>query len=61
MQAQTRIADLYQTDMDRHLFAFERPRQGGRPEVLDRLAVSVREWMGGWARWRTALAQLTML
>jgi hypothetical protein len=57
MQAQTRIADLYQTDMDRHLYAFEPRRPLREREALMRLGQSVKGWIGGWAQWRTALAQ----
>jgi hypothetical protein len=56
MQAQTRIADLYQTDMDRHLYAFEQ-RQGLSSEILGKWAEGVKAWMDGWARRRMAMAQ----
>ena len=51
MQAQNRVANLYQTDLDRHLYAFEK-----REPLLAGLSNRVREWVGGMARWRTALA-----
>ncbi len=51
MQAQNRVANLYQTDLDRHLYAFER-----QEPVFAGLTHRVREWVGGMARWRTALA-----
>ena len=51
MQAQNRVANLYQTDLDRHLYAFER-----REPVLAGLTQWMKEWVGGMARLRTALA-----
>jgi hypothetical protein len=57
MQAQNRIIDLYQTDLDRHLFAMEpKRRQRGEKPIINLVSERVGEWMGGWVRWRTALA-----
>ncbi len=52
------VADLYQTDLERHLFAMERrrPRRSYRPAV-DIASEWLRDRFGaGWARWR-ALAE----
>ena len=51
MQAQNRVANLYQTDLDRHLYAFEK----GEP-VFAGLTNRAKGLVGEMARWRTALA-----
>jgi len=51
MQAQNRVANIYQTDLDRHLYAFEK-----REPLFAGLSDRVREWARDVARWRTALA-----
>ena len=51
MQAQNRVANLYQTDLDRHLYAFEK-----REPVFAGLTNRAKGLVGEMARWRTALA-----
>ena len=50
MQAQNRVANLYQTDLDRHLYAFE------SESAFAGLSDRVKGLVGEVARWRTALA-----
>ena len=51
MQAQNRVANLYQTDLDRHLYAFEKEEA-----LFAGLTDRVKGLVGEVARWRTALA-----
>ena len=56
---QASVAEIYQTDLERHLFA-PASRRNGRTAVrlaLDPLADWVRDWFAsGWSRWK-ALAE----
>ncbi len=65
MNAQHRasVADMYQTDLERYLFA-PAPRRS-RPRATPRLG-TVRDWMNewwasGWPRWKAVMAQAMSL
>ena len=47
-------ADMYKTDLERHLFApTRRPRHRRRAPVIDSVGDWLRDWiLGGWSRWR---------
>lgn len=45
------VAQMYQTDLERHLFA--PPAKPGRARRQDPLADRLRDWfMAGWVRWK---------
>jgi hypothetical protein len=59
MQAQNKVIDLYQTDLDRHLYGMEPRRRNGRrgqQALFQAVAGWVNEWKGGWMRMRAAMA-----
>jgi hypothetical protein len=52
----TVAADMYKTDLERHMFApTRRPRRRQkRAPVIDDVGDWLRDWiLGGWSRWRT--------
>ena len=60
MNAQTpnAVAEIYQSDLERHLFA-PPPRLRRRRRRLDSLADRLHDWfMAGWTRWK-AMAEAT--
>ncbi len=56
------VADLYQTDLERHMFAMERrPRRSSRPTV-DVMSEWLRDWLSsGLARCRTLAEAMYLL
>ena len=49
-----RAADLYRTDLERHMFApGSGPRRRRRTPAIGQIADWVRDWLrGGWTRWK---------
>ncbi len=55
------VADLYQTDLERHMFALERRERSYRPAV-DAMGERLRDWLvAGWARCRTLAEAMYLL
>ncbi len=51
----TVAADIYKTDLERHMFApTRRPRRRRRVSVTDNVGDWLRDWiLGSWSRWRS--------
>jgi hypothetical protein len=60
-QQRSSLAELYQTDLERHLFTPRPARAPGprRPASLIGAQV-VAWWKVGWTRWKSALAAITV-
>lgn len=59
-QRDARVADLYQTDLERHLFALDRKPGLARYSWIGVVVARLRgRWMGGWTRLQTATADAT--
>lgn len=53
--------DLYQTDLDRHAFAFEFRRRSDRPGALEVISAQLYHWWARHrARWKVVVANSTL-
>jgi hypothetical protein len=60
-QQRSSLAELYQTDLERHLFT-PRPARAPSPRRPD-VPIGARVaawWKFGWTRWKSALAAITV-
>jgi hypothetical protein len=59
-QRRATVADLYQADLERHLFALERKPGLAWHARIGAVVAGLRVcWMGGWTRLQTAMADAT--
>ncbi|MGD8699484.1 MAG: hypothetical protein PVJ43_09350 [Gemmatimonadales bacterium] len=55
------VAELYQTDLERHLFTPRRARAPKTRRSAGELSAQVRDWWKfGWARWKEAVATISL-
>jgi len=55
-QRHARVADIYQNDLERHLFAMETNRRGGQLRLSEAVRRLYGRWESGWVRCKVALA-----
>lgn len=55
------VADLYQTDLERHLFTPTPARAPKRRRSASEVTANMREWWKfGWSRWKEAVASISL-
>jgi hypothetical protein len=58
---QSSVAELYQTDLERHLFTTRSSRSPRQRRSADEITAQLREWWKfGWTRWKEAVATISI-
>ncbi len=61
MAKQRSVAELYQSDLERHLFTPRRARPPRPRRSASAMTAQMREWWRfGWTRWKEAVAAISL-